>query len=96
VERLALLVYLSRMRFPMSRLMAVAACALLASFSAGCGPTPSKVCGKLAELDALPVGGPTGCEIKWDKARKDDAEKYKKDAECVLAATKKEDLSKCK
>lgn len=70
--------------------------AVVLSSSVGCGPTPSKVCGKLAELDALPVGGPTGCEIKWDKARKDDAEKYKKDAECVLAAKSKADLSSCK
>lgn len=80
----------------MNRLLFAAACVLLASFATGCGPSPSKVCGKLAELDALPVGGPTGCEIKWDRAKKADAEKYEKDAECVLAATSKAELSNCK
>jgi hypothetical protein len=62
----------------------------------GCGPSPSAVCAKLEELKALPVGGKTGCEIKWDRARSENKDAYKKEAECVLAATSREEVSKCK
>lgn len=61
----------------------------------GC-TTPAKVCDHLKSLDALPVGGQVGCEIKWGKAKSDNPDQYKKEAECVLAAKSKEEVSKCK
>ena len=74
-----------------STLLAVVALSALA----GCGPTPAKVCEKLKELDALPVGGQTGCEIKWGKAKQENAEKYTKEAECVLGAADKKAVQAC-
>lgn len=67
---------------------------VLASLALGvvaCGPTPATVCAKLKELDAEPIG----CEIKWNIKKSEKADEYKKDAECVLAAKAKADLSKC-
>jgi hypothetical protein len=75
----------------MKRFALFAALALLAT---GCSKTV-KVCNKLKDVDALPMGGVDICQAKWASMKEKNPERYEKEADCVLAAKDKAEVQKC-
>lgn len=77
----------------MKNLRALVPVALLL-LATGCSKTV-KVCEKLEQVDALPMGGVDMCQGKWNAMKEKDAAAYDKQADCILAAKDKAEVQKC-
>ena len=72
----------------------ISALVLFTLLAAGCSKSV-KVCEKLEKVDALPMGGVDMCQAKWNGMKEKDAAKFEKQADCILAAKDKAEVSKC-